>query len=62
MSIEHLFYPQAVAVVGSTAPGKIGYELVKQLVEGGFQRVVAVNPKAQGACGAPGYRGLADAA
>ena len=52
MSIQHLFYPRGVAVIGSTAEGKIGYELVKQIVEGGFRNVVAVNPKAQGACGA----------
>jgi acetate---CoA ligase (ADP-forming) len=61
MSIEKFFYPHAVAVIGSTAPGKIGYELVKQIVEGGFPRVVAINPKAQGACGAPGYQALGEA-
>lgn len=55
MTIHNLFYPRGVAVVGSTAPGKIGYELIKKIVDGGYERVYAVNPKAQGALGAPGY-------
>ncbi len=61
MSLQHLFYPRRVAVIGSTAEGKIGFELVRQIVEGGFREVVAVNPKAQGACGAPGYHTLGEA-
>jgi acetyltransferase len=52
--LDRLFYPRAVAVIGSTAPGKLGYELVKQIVDGGYTPVYAVNPKAQGAAGAPG--------
>jgi acetyltransferase len=60
MTIEKLFYPRGVAVVGSTSEGKIGRVLVGQIVAGGFAHVVAINPKAQGACGAPGYRALAD--
>lgn len=55
ITIDHLFRPRGVAVVGSTAAGKIGYELIKQIVDGGYERVYAVNPKAQGALGAPGY-------
>jgi acetyl coenzyme A synthetase (ADP forming)-like protein len=55
MGIQNLFYPRGVAVVGSTAQGKIGYELIKQIVDGGFEQVFAVNPKAQGVFGAPGY-------
>ena len=58
MSLDALFRPRAVAVVGSTAPGKLGYELVRQLVDGGYQSVYAVNPKAQGAWGAPGFSSL----
>jgi acyl-CoA synthetase (NDP forming) len=54
MTLDRLFCPRGVAVVGSTTPGKIGYELIKQIVDGGFEHVYAVNPKAQGACGAPG--------
>jgi acetate---CoA ligase (ADP-forming) len=55
MSIHNLFYPRGVAVVGSTAAGKIGYELIRQIVDGGFEHVFAVNPKAQGVFGVPGY-------
>lgn len=55
MSIEKLFYPRAVAVVGSTSKGKLGYELIKQIIDGGYQNVYAVNPKAQGVFAAPGY-------
>jgi acetyltransferase len=54
-AIHNLFYPRGVAVVGSTAEGKIGYQLVRQIVDGGFQNIYAVNPKAQGAFGVPGF-------
>jgi acetyl coenzyme A synthetase (ADP forming)-like protein len=60
MSIHDFFYPRGVAVVGSTAQGKIGYELIRQIVDGGFEHVFAVNPKAQGVFGAPGYAALAE--
>lgn len=45
---QPLFYPRGVAVVGSATEGKLGYELIRQLVEGGYEPVFAVNPKAQG--------------
>lgn len=48
MSIQNLFTPRGVAVVGSTSEGKLGYELIRQIVRGGFRDVYAVNPKAQG--------------
>lgn len=54
-SLDALFCPRGVAVIGSAAPGKIGWELIKQIVDGGYARVFAVNPKAQGALGAAGY-------
>jgi acyl-CoA synthetase (NDP forming) len=47
-----------VAVVGSASEGKIGYELIRQLVDGGYREVFAVNPKAQGALSAPGYEAV----
>jgi acetyltransferase len=55
-----MFTPRGVAVVGSASEGKIGYELIRQLVDGGYEDVCAVNPKAQGALGVPGYRSVAD--
>jgi len=55
LSLRELFYPRGVAVIGSTSKGKLGYELIKQIVDGGYEHVYAVNPKGQGAFGAPGY-------
>jgi len=58
MSIERLFYPRGVAVVGSTSEGKLGLELVRQILEGGYKDLFAVNPKAQGAFSVPGFKAL----
>ncbi len=55
MSISNLFYPRGVAVVGSTSEGKIGYELIRQILDGGYEKVFAVNPKGQGVFSVPGY-------
>ncbi|MFC2108379.1 acetate--CoA ligase family protein [Candidatus Bipolaricaulota bacterium] len=55
-----LFQPQAVAVVGSCSPGKIGNVLITQLLDGGFENVVAVNPKAQGTRGVPAVSSFAE--
>ncbi len=46
--LTKLFYPNAIAVVGaSRQPGKIGYTIVKNLKEFGFQgRIYPVNPNA----------------
>jgi acetyltransferase len=57
--IHNFFYPRGVAIVGSTSEGKIGYELVKHVSQGGFQPVFAVNPKAQGVFEAAGYSAVA---
>jgi len=54
--LEGLFSPRAVTVVGSTSPGKLGYFLIQQLLEGGFERVYALNPKGQGAFSVPGFK------
>jgi acetate---CoA ligase (ADP-forming) len=55
MTLQNLFYPRGVAVSGSMAEGKLGYELVKQLVEGGAANVYACNPKGQSAFGVPAF-------
>ena len=55
MSIKDLFYPRGVAVIGSTSEGKLGWELIRQMLDGGYRDIYAVNPKAQGAFLAPGY-------
>jgi acyl-CoA synthetase (NDP forming) len=59
MSIKSLFCPRAVAVVGSTSEGKLGYEIIRQMLDGGYREVFAVNPKAQGALSVPGYDAVA---
>jgi len=58
ISMRSLFYPRGVAIVGSMSEGKIGYELVRQVLDGGFQEVYAVNPNARGALSVPGYETL----
>ena len=60
MSFEALFYPRAVAVVGSTSQGKVAYELIRQIRAGGYRDVYAVNPKAQGLDDVPGFHSVAD--
>jgi len=45
---DALFRPRGVAVVGSVGKGKIGRVLIDQLLDGGFENVCAVNPKADG--------------
>lgn len=46
--LEALLHPETIAVVGaSSTPGKLGYELLRNLVDGGFEgTIVPVNPKA----------------
>ena len=44
---DSLFRPQSVVVIGSASEGKLGNVLLHRLVEGGFDTVYAVNPKAQ---------------
>ncbi len=44
--LESLLYPDSVAVMGATCtPGKVGYALMTNLIEGGFEgEIVPVNP------------------
>ncbi|MBC7292991.1 MAG: CoA-binding protein, partial [Thermoleophilia bacterium] len=44
--LESLLYPKAVAVMGaSRTPGKVGYEIAANLIEGHFEGdIVPVNP------------------
>ena len=57
MSLELFFKPKSVAVVGASAkPGKVGYELLLNLVNGGFEGdIYAVNPKADEILGVKAY-------
>lgn len=57
MSIERLLRPRAVAVIGaSRQPGTVGYELLRNLVAGGFTGpVYAVNPEARSVASLPAW-------
>jgi acetyltransferase len=62
--LQELFHPRGVAVIGSASEGKLGYELIRQLVDGGYEHIFAVNPRAQGVAGEgtmtiPGYASVA---
>jgi len=58
--LEPLFYPQTIAVIGaSREPGKVGHEVVANLLNGGFAgRVVPINPKATEVLGLQCYPNL----
>jgi acyl-CoA synthetase (NDP forming) len=58
MSVQSLFYPRGVAVVGSMSEGKLGWEILQKIVRGGYPNVFAVNPKTQGAFSVPGYEAV----
>jgi acetyltransferase len=46
--LEFLLYPKSIAVIGaSRTPGKVGYEVLANLIEGGFEgQIIPVNPSA----------------
>ncbi len=58
MSLDKLFYPRGVAVVGSTGKGKLAYHIIRQMLDGGFSAMYAVNPKAQGLDAVSGHPSL----
>ncbi len=60
MSIRSLFEPRGVVVAGSMTEGKLGFELVRQILLGGYTNVYAVNPRGEGALSAPGFRSAAE--
>lgn len=53
--MKALFEPRSIAVIGaSTAPGKIGYKIVENIVEVGYEgKVYPVNPKGGEVLGLP---------
>jgi len=55
--LEALLTPKVIAVVGaSRTPGKVGYELVANLLDSGFEgTIVPVNPAAESILGLPCY-------
>ncbi len=46
MNLDFFFYPSSVAIFGSFKKGAIAYEILKNIVEGGFEgKVIPINPK-----------------
>ncbi len=60
--LEPLFKPRSIAVIGaSRKPGKIGYAIVKNLLDYGFQgKIYPVNPKATEILGLKAYPKVTD--
>jgi acetyltransferase len=60
MSLNELFEPKSVAIVGaSRQEHKVGYSILRNLVEGGFTgTIVPVNPAAEKLMGLPCYPSL----
>lgn len=48
MNLDALFQPQSIAIIGaSRVPGKVGHDLLSNLIQGGFQgSIIPVNPSA----------------
>ncbi|HDI86536.1 MAG TPA: acetyl CoA synthetase [Candidatus Korarchaeota archaeon] len=61
-ALDALFRPSSIAVIGaSRTPGKIGHEILKNLVEYGYQgRVYPVNPKADEILGLRCYHSVSE--
>ncbi|MFJ4275940.1 GNAT family N-acetyltransferase [Streptomyces coelicoflavus] len=61
-SMEPLFRPRAVAVVGvGRRPGSVGRAVLRHLITGGFTgRLFAVNPHAHALLGVPSYPAVAE--
>jgi acetyltransferase len=61
-NIKYLFEPRAVAVIGASShKGKIGYKIVENIVNSGYNgKVYPVNPKGGKVLGWPIYKALED--
>ena len=61
-SLERLFAPRAVAVVGASRdPDKVGYRVVENILKGGFEGpIYPVNPTAKEVLGIRAYPSLSD--
>jgi acyl-CoA synthetase (NDP forming) len=60
-SLNPIFKPKSVAVIGaSTAPGKLGHDILANLKNGGFPGpLYPINPKAEEILGLPVYKSVA---
>ncbi|MHB8068620.1 MAG: acetate--CoA ligase family protein [Desulfobaccales bacterium] len=61
-SLEPIFQPKSVAVIGaSTAPGKLGHDILANLKNGGFAGpIYPVNPKAEEILGLKVYKSITE--
>jgi len=61
-SLEPIFRPKSVAVIGaSTAPGKLGHDILANLIGGGFAGpLYPINPKADEILGLKVYKSITD--
>ena len=61
-SLTPIFKPKRVAVIGaSTAPGKLGHDILANLKNGGFPGALyPINPKADEILGLPVYKAITD--
>lgn len=61
-NLEGLFRPRGLAVVGASSnPAKIGFQIMQNLVEGGFQgKLYPINPKADEILGKKAYPSVKD--
>ncbi len=60
--LEAIFRPQSVAIIGaSTAPGKLGHDILANLKNGGFPGpIYPINPKADEILGLQVYKSITD--
>ncbi|MCK5324312.1 MAG: CoA-binding protein, partial [Desulfobulbaceae bacterium] len=60
--LEPLLYPKTIAVVGaSKKPGKVGHEILANLIKGGFTgKIIPVNPTADQVLDLPCYKSPVD--
>jgi len=58
--LDRIFRPRSVAVIGaSTAPGKLGHEVLRNIRDGGFQGpIYPINPKADSILNLACYPGI----
>ena len=61
-TLNSLFAPRSVAVIGaSTAPGKLGHDILANLKNGGFPGALyPINPKAEEILGLKAYKSILD--
>jgi acetyltransferase len=61
-TLEAVFKPKSVAVIGaSTAPGKLGHDILANLKNGGFEGpLYPINPKAEEILGLKVFKSIAD--